>query len=272
MNEGCIPVQRALPSSGACTGLISLDFDGTLWRAEDAPPIPSHFFVLVRQWHEQGIRWGINTGRSLSYLCQDYLPIAPFMPDFICTCERYVYLADDAGKLFAHEGHNTAAREAAAKLQVRMQPLLHAEMQRIAYELPHLKWIVAPTDPLSIEAADAPTMDIIAHLLQPFMAQHLEVSMQRAGRYMRLSDGRFHKGSALAHVVEAWQVPHHRLLLVGDGHNDVDAFGRFPEAWCAAPADAHPDVLQYIRRTGGYISSQSGVMDILHSWNESQAF
>lgn len=264
--DSFLPMGQALPQHVPCRWLISLDFDGTLWHGDVTPPIPMSFFALMQQWRSRGVRWGINTGRTMAYLFDDLAPIAPFLPDFICTCERFVYLADADGALQPLTSHNRAANNAAAHLQQKMQPLLHAELDKIRCIAPQLDWIIAPTDPLSVEAADGATMDALASLLQPLMALHPDVSMQRAGRYMRLADSRFHKGSALAHVAEAWQLPEDRLLIIGDGHNDMDAFSRFPGAFNAAPSDAHPEVLAWLREHSGFISPESGVMQILRHW------
>ena len=90
---------RALPFAGECRWLISLDYDETLRQTPPAEPVPAVFFELMRSWRSLGIRWGINTGRTLPYLCQELLPASPFLPDFICTCERFVYLAGEDGVL-----------------------------------------------------------------------------------------------------------------------------------------------------------------------------
>ncbi len=223
----------------------------------------------MRQWRRLGIRWGINTGRTMAYLMEDWKKYAPFLPDFICTCERFVYMAEADGSLRSLPGHNTAAVRAAAALRERMSLLLHAELDKIAAGYPLLEWIIAPTDPLSVEAADSSTMDALAALLKPLLAQHPDVAMQRAGRYMRLADARFHKGSALAHVAATWQVENSNILIIGDGHNDIAAFARFPGAFCAAPKDAHPEVRAWLLEHGGYVSDTCGVMQILQVWKES---
>lgn len=264
--DSFLPVGRALPQQVPCRWLISLDFDGTLWHGDDTPPIPTSFFTQMQQWRTRGVRWGINTGRTMAYLFEDLAALAPFLPDFICTCERFVYLADAEGVLRPLASHNEAANSAAAHLQQKMQPVLHAQLDKIRRIAPHLEWIIAPTDPLSVEAADGATMDALAALLQPLMTQHPDVSMQRAGRYMRLADSRFNKGTALAHVAATWQLPNERLLIVGDGHNDIDAFSRFPGAFNAAPSDAHPEVQAWLSEHAGYISPAPGVMQVLRYW------
>lgn len=251
-----------------CRWLISLDFDGTLWNELETPPLSPAFFELMQAWRAQGVRWGINTGRTLSYFLSDYLQHAPCMPDFICTCERFVYVADAQGRLQPLVGHNAAARDAAADLRRWMPPLLHAELERIRKEYPHWQWVLAADDPLSVETADGETMDMLAEQLEELMEEHPMVSMQRAGRYMRLADARFNKGSALAHVLQEWELLPQYLLMAGDGHNDVDAFRRFPTAFCAAPAGAHAEVCAWLRRHGGHISPQTGVLELLQTWHQ----
>lgn len=257
---------KAQPLRQLCRWLISLDFDGTLWQEHASPPLEPAFFELMQAWRERGVRWGINTGRTLEYLFSDYLQHAPCMPDFICTCERFVYLASEDGRLRPLAGHNAAARTAAAELRQWMRPLLHAELEKIRNRSPHLQWQLAVDDPLSVEARDGETMDALAEPLGEFLEEYPLVSMQRAGRYMRLADARFNKGSALAHVLQEWEVLPQYLMMAGDGHNDVDAFRRFPTAFCAAPAGAHAEVCAWLRRHGGHVSPQSGVMELLQTW------
>lgn len=268
ITEGMAVPGRTAPTDTPCRWLISLDFDGTLFLPDTTPTIDPAFFELMACWRKWGVRWGINTGRSLPYLCQDYMNQAPFLPDFICTCERYVYMADASGQLHPQLAHNTHCVEVSLALRQLLEQPFHAEMRRMEHLHPHLDWEFAADDPLSVEAADSPTMDAIMVFLAPFLSGLAGVAAQRAGRYMRLAPACFHKGTALEKVATAWQVPEKRLLLLGDGHNDMDAFRHFPGAFCAAPVCAHQDVRAYLQSTGGYISSSSGVLETLRVWYE----
>ncbi len=266
VEEGQVLPGRALPFSGACRWLISLDYDETLRSSDARQPVPSAFFELMREWRHLGIRWGINTGRTLPYLCQELLPCSPFLPDFICTCERYAYVADETGVLRPLVEHNERCRVHNVSVRERIRPLLHAQLASLRRDCPGLKWIIAAEDPLSVEAADSSTMDAIMVYLAPFVIGLEGVAAQRAGRYMRLADARYCKGTALQTVAALWNVPSRQWAMLGDGHNDMHAFRLFPEAFCGAPATAHPDVLDYLRSMGGYISTTPGVMEILHAW------
>ncbi len=256
---------RAIPWVGTCRWLISLDYDGTL-RSPAGSPIPEPFFELMRSWRRYGVRWGINTGRSIPYLLEEILPCSPFMPDFICTCERYVHQADEEGYLQPARRHNAACREANQSLREQFLPVFQAALVRLRRRHPEWQWSVALSDPLSIEAIDSEEMDKIYPCLEVLAEGVERLAIQRAGRYLRFSDARFSKGTALACVAERWNVSPSCMMLMGDGHNDLGAFRLFPSAFCAAPSCAHPDVLDWLRRHRGYISPEPGVMEALWHW------
>ncbi|MBR5895142.1 MAG: HAD hydrolase family protein [Akkermansia sp.] len=262
--EGSRPPGLAAPQDGPCRWLVSLDYDGTL-RSESEPPVAPAFFELMATWRSFGVRWGINTGRSLDYLLQELIPCSPVLPDFICTCERYVYLSDKEGRLQPATTHNERCMQINLQLRRKLVPSLHAALEQLRHTRPELEWELAASDPLSIEAVDTFTMDA----LMPYMRMQLipGATIQRAGRYLRFSDERFSKGTALRYISQAWQVPDEHIFIMGDGHNDLDAFCHFPHAFCAIPATAHPEILQWMQqRHTGYISPEAGVLQALQTW------
>lgn len=262
--EGIILPMRGQPCIHPCRLLVSLDYDGTL-RAEGESCVAPGFFELISNLRRHGLRWGINTGRSLRKLAGE-LANFPLLPDFICTCERYVYLANAEGKLCPATEHNARCHAANLTLRARLLPGWEKALQELRQLHPGCEWELAVDDPLSIEAADSVTLDKLMPHVRSFATQNRDVAIQRAGRFMRLSDARFTKGSALRCVQQSWGVPAERLFLMGDGHNDIDAFRLFPQAFCAAPANAHPDVIHWLAEHGGYISPEPGVLHALRHW------
>lgn len=265
--EGEIPPGFAASAPGACCWLVSLDFDGTLWE-EQGMPIAAEFFELMQLWRSHGVRWGINTGRSLPYLLEDLAPCSPVLPDFICTCERYVYMAGEDRRLYPAKAYNDECHRANVRLREQLRPMLVRWMDELACEHPEWRWSFAERDPLSVEAADSATMDCLIPLLLPLADAIPGVAIQRAGRYLRFADARFSKGTALDYVRGAWKIPADRLFLMGDGHNDLDAFRAFPSAFCAAPPTAHPDVLKWLKSRSGYIACEPGVLPALRHWHQ----
>ncbi len=262
--EGSIPPGFVAPFTGNCRWLVSLDYDGTLQQTNGAP-ISAEFFEQMAAWRTHGVRWGINTGRSLNYLLQEILPCSPVLPDFICTCERYVYQAGADGRLYPALEHNELCHKHNSELRAALSPRLHSLLAQLRQTHPQLQWESAADDPLSIEALDSPTMDaIIPHLLPLVAEGH---TIQRAGRYMRFADARYTKGTALEQVRQAWQVREENMFIMGDGQNDLDAFLMFPAAWCAVPAGAHSEVLDWLTaHPDVHLSPESDVLPELRRW------
>ncbi len=256
---------RVLPFRGECQWLVALDYDGTL-RAESGVPVSPGFFELMQLWRAQGVRWGINTGRSMPCLLEELLPLLPALPDFICTCERYVHMGDACGVLRAARLHNERCLRDNLSLRARGVPVVHEGLTRLRGARPELRWEFAADDPLSVEAADDATLEEMLPTLRQLEAALPGASMQCAGRCMRFADARHSKGHALAYVARSWKVPGERLFIMGDGRNDLDAFRLFPEAFCAAPASAHAEVCACLGASGGYVSPCNGVEEALHHW------
>lgn len=261
--EGSVLPGKACAHTQPCRWLVSLDFDGTL-RAEQGPAIDPAFFEEMAKLRAYGVRWGINTGRTLPYLCSELLPCSPTLPDFICTCERYIYLADAGGTLQPATQHNMECERINMQLRHAFQPTLHRTLQVIRTTHPELQWELAATDPLSVEAIDSETMDALMPLLAPLTTPH--ITIQRAGRYLRFADARFNKGTALAYVCRELGIDAPHLFIMGDGHNDIDAFCRFKGAWCAGPANTHPEVAAWLHAHGGRVSAHCGVLPALQDW------
>lgn len=258
---------RAAVDGSFCRWLVALDYDGTL-RGDDACPIEPEFLSLMAAWRPYGVRWGINTGRSLGYLCEELLSCLSVLPDFLCTTERFAYLANGQGCVVPAMDFNRESFEANARLRRELHEPLAAEMARICALHPEWEWVFAPNDPLSVQAKDSATMDAIAPLLQPFVDSLAGVAMQRASRFMRLSDARFNKATALGYVMQQWQVDAAHLFAMGDGHNDLDVFKRFPSSYFGCPADAHPDIIALMPSMGGHVSESRGVISLLRRWFE----
>lgn len=265
IEELSLPPGVAAPFAGECRYLVSLDFDGTLW-CEQTRQIPAPFFEMMQRWRPFGVRWGINTGRSLPYLMQDLMSSSPHLPDFICTCERYIYMADAAGRLLPDAAHNAECASINASVRARFAPILQHTMEGLKLRHPEWQWEYAADDPLSIEAIDAATMDAMAPDMNSLAAQDATISLQRAGRYLRFADARFNKGTVLQRVAARWAVPATRIAILGDGHNDLHAFQTLPQAFCAAPSTAHPEVCSWLQAHGGFVSPEPGVLQALQHW------
>lgn len=254
---------------GVTRWLFSFDFDGTLWGSDRRPQISMRFFELMRRWRAQyGVRWGINTGRSMEYLWREYAPLAPFAPDFVVTSERYVSMAGPKGRLAPDVARNACCRREHALLFERFHDVLEALFLELRERYPSSRWSRSPEDPYAIEVEHIPDLDLFSPHMQALLARCPGLSVQRAGPYLRFCHAGYNKGTSLLHLAQAWNVAARRIVILGDGHNDLDAFRLLPSAFRGGPANAHRDVRAFLESSGGVVSSyveHRGVLDLLEA-------
>ena len=269
IEEGTVslPCRDRLPVV-SCRYLLSLDYDGTLCHG-DFRKVDPRFFDCLRRLRKHGVRWGINTGRTLSEMAR-FLPELELQPDFLCTRERFVYMVGGDGSWHAATEHNARCHAAQFAMQRRMQKEWDSTLTALREACPEAEWHTSLTDPLSIVACDSATMDQLMPHFASLLRAHSDIAIQRASRFMRLTDARLNKGSVLIYVLRAWHVPETNLFLMGDGHNDLDSFRAFPKSFFAAPASAHPDVVNWVCTHGGHIFPD--VPDALEKWAERRVF
>lgn len=258
---------QAPPMDGETRWLFSFDFDGTLWGSDCRPQISRQFFDCMQEWRRAyGVRWGINTGRSMEYLWSEYAPLAPFAPDFVVTCERYVAMAGATRYLVPDKARNARCRRAHAELFEHYHEALEALFSSLRERYPASRWSRSAEDPYAIEVEHIPDLDLFSPHMEALLARCPGLSVQRAGPYLRFCHADYNKGTSLLHVARTWQVPQERIVVLGDGHNDLDAFRLLPSALRGGPANMHPDVRAFLEESGGCISpymEHRGVLDLL---------
>lgn len=260
---------RALPAKTPPKHLFSFDYDGTLRDSKSSPPLSEEFFRFIRTHRDRyGIRWGINTGRDIDYLMDEYAAFAPYAPDFIITCERYIYTAKADECLAENTPANELCRKTHEKIFKKYHTPIEALFARMKNDFPHCSWIRSANDPHAIEETNGGVLDHLMPLIEDFLRTAPELSFQRADPYLRFCHAAINKGSTLLQVARQFSAKPHCVFIIGDGHNDLDAFRAFPTALLACPSNAHADVAAYISAHGGYISphrEHQAVLDTLHN-------
>ena len=239
--------------------LISTDFDGTLVAHDSDPVLDPACMQLIGQLQQLGVRWAINTGRSVELLESGLLDFEfPVQPDFILTSERDVYrpARNGGGRWEAFGEWNRRAADDHAQLFSSAQTVL-AEVvefvtQRTAARLIYLK------DALEgLIAADEAEMDRIVSFIENARKRHPKFSYQRNTVYLRFCHADYHKGAALAELARLIKVPREKIFAAGDHHNDLSMLdGRFA-GMPACPLNAIEAVKKAVRSAGGYVARRS---------------
>ena len=95
---------RVLDYPAEVTGILSFDFDGTLFLAENEVVLEPIFYQTIETLREDGWLWAINTGRSLLHMLEGFEQSSfPFSPDFLVAREREIYVPGNFGIAYANE-------------------------------------------------------------------------------------------------------------------------------------------------------------------------
>ncbi len=211
--------------------------------------------------------WVVCTGRSQRSFNGVFLPMRTFgiVPDYVITRHAYIYEKVRIG----YKPHWI--------WNLRVLRLQWQDAWRVSRAIPRLRRAVLSRNPFARVVAQTGTRicfkfdddgaanfgaEIINREVQPF--KHLQVF-----HHLREVDVRtvpFTKGLAVIELARHLNIPPDRILVVGDGHNDISMMEMHPGIHTACPSNAAPEVIETVHRTGGHIAasrSLGGVMDIL---------
>jgi HAD superfamily hydrolase (TIGR01484 family) len=247
---------KALESPAAASAILSFDFDGTLHHPSETPPVPAGFFALIRQLREeQGIVWGINTGRSMAQMVEGFIESRfPFLPDWVVAREREVYFPNGFGRWLPETKWNKRCEKEIHGLFKRSKKLL-ARLRHEVEEHTGAQWIELEGEPAGIISRTEEEMEWIVDHITPIICAEPHFSWQRNSIYLRFGHRDFQKGSSLCHVASHYQLPPARRFAIGDSHNDLEMLDPANAGMTACPVNAVDAVKEKIRTTGGLITT-----------------
>lgn len=245
----------ALPAPPVATAILSFDFDGTLHHPSEYPPVPVDFFETILQLrHEQGVVWGINTGRSMAQMVDGFIESRfPFLPDWVVAREREVYFPNNFGRWLPEAKWNKRCEKEIHALFKRSKKLL-ARLRHEVEQHTGAQWIELEGDPAGIISKTEEEMEWIVDHIAPIAAAEPHFAWQRNSIYLRFGHRDFQKGSSLAHVAGHYQLPVSRRFAIGDSHNDFEMLDPANTGMIACPSNAVQDIKGHVTSHGGLIT------------------
>lgn len=249
---------KPLPSPATTQAILSFDFDGTLHHPSESPPVPVAFFDLIRTLREeQGVVWGINTGRSMAQMVEGFIESKfPFLPDWVIAREREVYFPNVFGRWLPETKWNKRCEKEIHGLFKKSKKLL-AHLRKSVEEHTGAQWIEMDGEPAGIISRTEEEMEWIVDHITPIIESEPHFSWQRNSIYLRFGHRDFQKGSSLTHVANHYQIPVSRRFAIGDSHNDLEMLDPANAGMIACPSNAVEAVNQKIRSNGGFIAQSA---------------
>jgi len=217
-----------------------------------------------------GAKWVVCTGRSLGGYKRIFHPMKVFgiVPDYVISRHAYIYECRKWGFL-PHWIWN-----------FRILWLQWKDEMMVRRALPKLRKAVLSCNPFARvaystrarlcfrfedEGATEFGAEIVRKEARPY--RYLQVFQAPGEVDVRVIP--FTKGLAVTELARHLGVPNPRILVVGDGHNDISMMTMQPPCHTACPANAASEVLETVHRTGGHIAKEAslgGVMEILGAY------
>ena len=260
--------------------LISTDFDGTLIEHGSPAPFSPSLVTVLTALRGRGVRWAINTGRTLDSLAEGLESFAlPVHPDFALTAEREIYQAGPDGRGWVDFGDwNERCAQAHKAMFEAAGPALREVTEFVERETGaelrygrHLRGRDGEPELAGLVATDTAEMDRIVAFVDRLKGQIPNFSYQRNAIYLSFCHADYDKGTTLAALGRALGLGPEAIFAVGDQENDLPMLTGQPARHTACPANSSERVKETVRRAGGYVAREgysAGVIEALRFYCE----
>lgn len=262
------------PRHGA-TAILSFDFDGTLHDPAQSPPVPPSFFDTIRQLREeQGVVWGINTGRSMQHMVEGIIESRfPFLPDWVIAREHEIHFSNNFGRWIPDAEWNKRCEKTIHGLFKSTRKLL-AHIRAEVEEHTDAEWIEMHGEPAGIISRTEEEMEWIVAHITPIIRAEPHFSWQRNSIYLRFGHRDIQKGTSLSQVSRHYQLTAAQCFAIGDSHNDMEMLDPSHAAMAACPANAVEAIRLKIEATGGLVTRAAhgqGAVEALKHYFQSRS-
>jgi HAD superfamily hydrolase (TIGR01484 family) len=251
--------------------LLVTDADGTL--IGHRPEFESYrAFKLkmddLRSLH--GLVWVVCTGRGLRSFSRVFLPMRVFgvVPDFVIARHAYIYEKTRVSYK-PHWLWNLEVLALQFKNWWQVRRAIPQLRRAVISRNPFVRILFRNHDRICFrfddDGAAAFGAEIIREEVKPY--RFLQVF-----HHLREIDVRtvpFTKGLAVAELARHLDITPDRIMVIGDGHNDISMMELHPHCKTACPANAAPEVVETVRRMKGHIAenrSLAGVLEVLDAY------
>ncbi|MBC7980254.1 MAG: HAD family phosphatase, partial [Armatimonadetes bacterium] len=244
-----------LPAPVSPSAILSFDFDGTLHDPAQDPPVPPAFFELLRKLREeQGVIWGINTGRSLAQIMEGFIESRfQFLPDWVVARECEIYTPSASGQWLPHTGWNLRCETEIHSLFKRANKLLDHVRREIESHT-GAKWQEMNGEIAGIISQSDEEMDWIVDHIRPLVASEPHLAWQRNSIYLRFGHRDYHKGSSLSEIAGQYGLTSAQTFAIGDGQNDFEMLDPVHAAMTSCPTNAVATIKEKIAANNGLIT------------------
>ncbi len=219
-----------------------------------------------------GARWVICTGRSLRSFRHVFRPMMMLgiVPDYVISRHAYIYERKSRGWI-PHGVWNLRVRWLQWRHEWKVRRAIPRMRRRMLGKNPFARVVLENHGRITFQFEDEGAtrfgMEIVQSVAQS--SRYLQVFQYPCEIDVRAIP--FTKGLAVSELAHRIGVAPERVLVVGDGHNDISMMQPDVARWTSCPVNAASEVLEAVNRAGGHIAashSLAGVLETLKAYED----
>ena len=250
--------------------LFVTDADGTLLGQKPEFEQYRAFRLKIDELRTRGAKWVVCTGRSLRSFNRIFRPMRMFgiEPDYVIARHAYIYERSRHG-YWPHWFWNVRVLWLQSRAEVRVRRALPMLRRAVLSRNPFAHIAFSSSQRVCFRFDDEGAANFGAEIIRIEAKPYKYLQIFQFPGEVDVRTVPFTKGLAVAELARHLDIMPARILVVGDGHNDISMMEINAECRTACPGNAAPEVIEAVHRTGGHIASEralSGVMEIIGAY------
>jgi len=222
----------------------------------------------------QNAYWVVCTGRSLRGFTRVFLPMRAFgiVPDFVIARHAYIYEKTPIGYK-PHWMWNMQVLKLQWQDEWRVRRAIPRICRAVLSRNPFARVTSRSGGGVRFRFDDDGSANFGAEILRQEALPYKNLQVFHHLREVDVRRVPFTKGLAVTELARHLGVTPDRILVVGDGHNDISMMEMHPDIHTACPSNAVPEVIETVHRTHGHIASSrslGGIMEAIAAYESGE--
>ncbi len=256
--------------------LVATDLDGTL-VGRNNPYFDCVAFrdEMEKLRRERGVKWVVCTGRSGPMFRKIFRPLYELglQPDHIVLEDAFIYEVRGRMRFKSFAAWNKTVWQLVERVE--------EETRRAFREWESFfgKWdfgidrLVVGRRRMSFFFQSTAAADRALGVLREKAAPYPYLKVEQFAQAVYVGHDVFTKGLALSELTRMLGLRSADVLAIGDGRNDLSFLEPSVSRFVGCPANAKPEVMEFVSQHGGHIAAESclaGVVEILQAYEKNQ--
>jgi len=254
--------------NGNC--LVVLDLDGTSVRYEPRLEMEPGLMQYIASLRQDGVAWAMNSDRYTEAMIDIAAMLVPEQrPAAILSCQRFIHLLDGDEQYRPCSPWNNSQMLLHRDLWEKISPLFHQWQRLIDARFSVVDRVI--NDLVFAYMVPSDETPHLRRCIEELVSPWPDAQLSGNKEWTFILHEAFSKAGILKKCAELLGVNRQNIIAVGDGYNDITMLNGSVAAKVGCPADASSEVIDTVRRAGGFIApgdNTAGTLQVLRHYLE----